>query len=71
MSKKILVIDDDDLENLVIAAVPNLNLEADDLELGSHGERLKALRLRSLASDLNSLPSTNLPPVVNISNNVN
>ena len=70
-TKTILVIDDDDLEHLIIAAVPNLNLEADDLETGSHGDRVQAGRLRTLALDLHSIPNNNLPSIVNISTSMN
>jgi hypothetical protein len=70
-NKTIIVLDDSDLEDLIIAAVPNLNLEADDLENGSHGDRVQANRLRLLASDLNSIPNKKVPSVVNISKQLN
>ena len=64
--KVLLVIDEADLEELIIAAVPSLQQRADELEeenLSWQG-RTQARRLRSLASELDSLPRIDPPQII-------
>jgi hypothetical protein len=56
--KVILVLDEDDLEPLILAAVPALRLEAEELleESENFGNRLTSNKLRRLANELHALP---------------
>lgn len=64
----ILVLDKDLLEDLVLASVPNLRLEAEE----ETTDPIKASKLRKLADELDHIPASKRPQqLVNLSTFVN
>jgi hypothetical protein len=64
----ILVLDEADLEPLILAAVPALELEATELlDEPSFGNRVKAHQLQRLAESLHALPKFRETNVFSIS----
>jgi hypothetical protein len=67
--KTILVLNEDDLENLILIAVPGLLADADELE--RTGSVFQARKLRALARELDNVPKpTNTPHIINLSDHV-
>ena len=67
--KTILVLNEDDLENLILVAVPGLLADADELE--RTGSVFQARKLRALARELDRVPKpTNVPRLINLSDHV-
>ena len=65
IGKVLLILDETDFEEIVLAAVPSLIGEADDLE--KEGNFVKAQQLQRIARELDTSPTKQKPPIINIS----